>query len=96
VRAIKESLGSESNQRSLGGSIWPSNQEVLAGSIGQASMKSWLEALFGCEWQSELQNSAVQIPGVMGYCGKYAQKWTHTLIMFSTPQEWICRRRKCL
>ena len=32
----------------------------------------------------------------MGYCGKYAQKWTHTLIMLSTPQEWICRHRKCL
>ena len=69
MRAIKESLGSESNQRILGGkefgrainesrrqsvgraikrvsaaSNWPSAQEVLAGSIGQASMKSWLEA----------------------------------------------------
>ena len=52
--------------------------------------------IFGCEWPSELQNSAVQIPGVMGYCGKYAQKWTRTLIMLSSPQEWICRHRKCV
>ena len=32
----------------------------------------------------------------MGYCGKYAQKWTRTLTMLSTPQEWICRHRKCV
>ena len=32
----------------------------------------------------------------MGYCGKYAQKWTRTLTMLSTRQEWICRHRKCV
>ena len=67
-------------------------------SYGKSKPYGWLAQvyIFGCEWPSELQNSAVQIPGVMGYCGKYAQKWTRTLIMLSSPQEWICRHRKCV
>jgi hypothetical protein len=35
--------------------------------------------------QVNSNNSALQIPGVIGYCGKYAQKWTRTSIDVVKP-----------
>ena len=56
-------------------------------SYGKSKPYGWLAQVYivGCEWPSELQNSAVQIPGVMGYCGKYAQIWTRTSIDVVEP-----------